>query len=104
MFPWKQIPGALWRVPELAVPFSPAPLLSHRKGTLKLEIGGKEEEEEVLWELLPPIAFKIPAHFGRGLRYYKCRQKVCLLAAGLGSSSQHTQRTVDHYYFYEFIP
>lgn len=39
----------------------------------------------MLWELLQLTAFKIPAHFGHGLMYYKCRQKACsgLLSAGL---------------------
>ena len=46
---------------------------------------------QVLWEFLQPIAFKILAHFGYGLIYYKCRWKVCvaLFAARFSSSSHH---------------
>ena len=44
-------------------------------------------------------------HNGRGLMYYKCRQKACLglLDAGLGSSSKYTQKIVDHHPSCEFI-
>lgn len=51
---------------------------------------------ELLWKLLQPIAFKIPAHFGHCFMYYKFRWKACmaLVAAGFSSSFQCTQRTV----------
>ena len=59
----------------------------------------------VLWELLQPIDFKILAHCGHGLMYFNCMKAyVTLFSAGFGSSSQCTQRTVDHYPYCEFIP
>lgn len=88
---------------RLAVTCNPPDAVSSGDGIACYQAWFTEFLENILRN--SAVGTPLRAHFGRGLMYYKCRQKACmtLYPAGFGCSFQHTQRTVDCYPSSEFI-